>query len=227
MEEYIRTIVNQPEYFGIKRLCNICGFRFARFAPFGQTSREAQCPVCGSLERHRHFYIHLLPLLPFLKGKRILHFAPEQIVKKIIMDSGAEYFDADIVQGRASHQVDITNINFESMFFDYCVAIHVLEHIDDDVKAFAELYRVLKPGGMAFLDSPTRKEAFEDNSIVSEEDRLKSFGQKDHVRWYSQDLFEERIIAAGFNIQRSEPIFFPKEMREACLLGDKIVLAKK
>jgi Methylase involved in ubiquinone/menaquinone biosynthesis len=162
-----------------------------------------------------------------LKGKRVLHFAPEPIIKDLFIDSDAEYFDADIKQGRASHQVDITNINFEDMFFDYCVAIHVLEHIVDDMQAFAELYRVLKPGGLAFLAVPVQKEAFEDSTIVSEEGRLKAFGQQDHVRYYSQDMFEERIIAAGFTVQRSDPSMFPKEMRDACMLDDNIVLAKK
>lgn len=100
--KYIRLMAKEPEFSGIKRYCNICGFRFAKFAPFGLTPREAMCPVCNSLERHRHLYIHLLSLLPFLKGKRVLHFAPEQIIKKLFIESDAEYFDADINSMRAS-----------------------------------------------------------------------------------------------------------------------------
>lgn len=224
---YLFTIFKTPELFGINRFCNICGFRFAKFKTFGIIPREAYCPVCGSLERHRHLYIHLLPLLPFLEGKRVLHFAPEEIIKDLFAGSKAEYFDADLQKGRASYQVDITNIGFEDMFFDYCVAIHVLEHIVEDLKALAELYRVLKPGGTAFLSVPTQKEAFEDYTILSTEDRHKFFGQRDHVRIYSQSLFEERIAAAGFTIECSKPSHFPAKIRETCKLGDTIVIAKK
>lgn len=225
--EYFGTIITHPEFFGVKRFCNICGFRFAKFATAGLIPREARCPVCDSYERHRHLYIHLLPLLPFLRGCRVLHFAPEAIFKKFFINSGAEYYDVDIEKGRASHQTDMTHMTFEDMFFDYCIAVHVLEHIVDDTKALAELYRVLKPGGTAFLSVPVQKEAHEDYSIVSQEGRNNAFGRHDHVRSYSQDLFEERILAAGFTVQRSEPSHFPKDMQEACILGGTYVLARK
>ncbi|MDL2272469.1 methyltransferase domain-containing protein [Desulfovibrio sp. OttesenSCG-928-I05] len=225
--QYLFKLFKMPDFFGVNRYCNICGFRFAKFATTGLIPREARCPVCESLERHRHLYIHLLPLLPFLKGKRVLHFAPEKIIKDFFTHSDAEYFDVDIEKGRASYQIDITRIDFEDNFFDYCIAIHVLEHIVDDAKAFSELYRVLKPGGTAFLAVPAERKAFEDYSVVAPIDRLKTFGQGDHVRIYSQDLFEERILAAGFTVQTSTPSAFPDEMREACKLGDVITLAKK
>lgn len=227
IHKYLQVTKSYPEYFGVKRFCNVCGFRFAKFAPAGVITRETLCPVCGSLERHRHLFIHLMSLLPFLKNRRVLHFAPEAIIRQFFINSDAEYFDADIVKGRATYQVDITDINIENAFFDYCLAIHVLEHVVEDSKAFSELYRVLKPGGLAIISVPTQAEAFEDYSIVSEEARLKAFGLKDHVRTYSQSLFEERIQAAGFSVQRSEASHFPPEMREACVLGDKIVFARK
>lgn len=227
VEKYFGTIIHSPEFFGVKRFCNICGFRFAKFACVGQIPREGLCPVCGSLERHRHLYIHLLPLSPFLRGCRVLHFAPEPLFKNFFINAGAEYYDVDIEKGRASYQVDMTNIPFEDMLFDYCIAVHVLEHIVDDAKALAELYRVLKPGGIAFLSVPVQKEIHEDYSIVSAEDRNKAFGQYDHVRFYSQKVFEERIIAAGFTVQRSEPSNFPKDLQEACNLGSTFALARK
>lgn len=74
--------------------------------------REAQCPVCGSLERHRHLAIHLFSIYPFLENKNILHFAPEKIIKILLSNSKCHYYDADIDKTKASYVVDITNICF-------------------------------------------------------------------------------------------------------------------
>ena len=146
------------------------------------------------------------------------------IISQLLRNSGAEYYDADI-SGKASHKEDITRISTQDNYFDFAIAIHVLEHIVDDLKAFSELYRVLKPGGLAFLCVPVRKVAYENYEMVSEEDRVKHFGQKDHVRMYSLDLFCERILNAGFKIKKSSPDSFP--MKEECLLGDTIIIARK
>jgi ubiquinone/menaquinone biosynthesis C-methylase UbiE len=43
---------------------------------------------------------------------------------------------------------------FEDNQYDVILCNHVLEHIPDDTKAMQELYRVLKPGGMAILQIP-------------------------------------------------------------------------
>ena len=67
---------------------------------------------------------------------------------------------------------------------------HVLEHIVNDCKAMRELYRVLKPGGIAILQVPisyTIEKTFEDSSVISEKDRQLIFGQHDHVRIYGPD----------------------------------------
>ena len=40
---------------------------------------------------------------------------------------------------------------------DIAVSSHVLEHIPDDLRAINELYEVLKPGGMALLNTQNRR----------------------------------------------------------------------
>lgn len=226
-EIYENFIKNNPNYSGIEHRCNICGYRFSRFLNFNKLKpREGRCPVCDSLERHRHLAIHLFSIYPFLKGKKILHFAPEKIIKNILLDSEGEYFDADIDEKKARYKVDITNIFFQDDMFDYIICIHVLEHILDDIKALSELYRVLKPNGIAFLSVPYRNELFEDYSITLPKEREKFYGKSDHVRNYDFKTFLSRIKNAGFNIKVSysskQSDFF-----KDCKLGDDIVLAKK
>jgi ubiquinone/menaquinone biosynthesis C-methylase UbiE len=46
-------------------------------------------------------------------------------------------------------KADICDLPFEDNQYDVILCNHVLEHIPDDTKAMQELYRVLKPGGMA------------------------------------------------------------------------------
>ena len=57
-----------------------------------------------------------------------------------------------------------------------------------------ELYRILKPGGMAILQIPQeldRDVTFEDNTITDPIERAKIFGQYDHVRVYGRDYFDK------------------------------------
>ena len=66
-----------------------------------------------------------------------------------------------------------------------------------------ELFRVLKPGGWALLQSPIdpgRAVTYEDPPIVSPEARLKAYGQRDHVRIYGTD-YADRLQDAGFEVK--------------------------
>ena len=79
----------------------------------------------------------------------------------------------------------------------------VLEHIVDDQKAMTELFRVLIPGGWAILQSPIdieRNETFEDPNVTMPQDRLRVFGQSDHVRVYGRD-YKDRLEKAGFSVE--------------------------
>lgn len=63
-----------------------------------------------------------------------------------------------------------------------------------------ELARVLKPTGWAILQVPletSRERTYEDFNIVAPQDRLRHFGQEDHVRVYGQD-YRQRLEEAGF-----------------------------
>src|SRR3990170_2137704 len=45
-------------YIGNRYICPCCGWRFRVFLPFGVKPRpSAQCPRCGSLERHRLLWL--------------------------------------------------------------------------------------------------------------------------------------------------------------------------
>lgn len=84
--------------------------------------------------------------------------------------------------------------------FDGILCSHVLEHVPDDRRALGEFYRVLKPGGWAVLNVPIEGETtMEDPSVDSPKERLRRYGQEDHVRLYGAD-YGQRLSAAGFQV---------------------------
>ena len=66
-----------------------------------------------------------------------------------------------------------------------------------------ELFRVLKPGAWAILQSPVennRDKTFEDQTIISPDERERVFEQNDHVRIYGRD-YKDRLEKAGFVVK--------------------------
>ncbi len=104
---------------------------------------------------------------------------------------------------------------------------HVLEHIEDDLKAIFELYRILKPGGWAILQSPIdieREKTYEDFTITTPAERKKVFGQEDHVRIYGRDYFL-RLKKAGFKVTEEDFInrFNASEIKKLVLDKDETI----
>jgi ubiquinone/menaquinone biosynthesis C-methylase UbiE len=49
---------------------------------------------------------------------------------------------------------DVTDLKYDAGTFDYVLCVNVLEHIFEYQKAIDEIHRILKPGGMAFIEVP-------------------------------------------------------------------------
>ena len=193
--------------------CTICGSNYKIFDTVGKPPRtNARCLECNSLERHRllNEYLKTKTDLFNEEGAKLLHFAPEKTFYNLFKDlDNIEYYPCDLDAERFKFQngkkiikADIRDIPFKSDSFDAVICNHVLEHIDDDVKAINEVYRVLKKGGWAILQVPidmSLEKTYEDFSITSNEGREKAFGQFDHVRIYGKD-YAERLKVGGFNV---------------------------
>lgn len=202
--QFGRNSVRYARYKGSGRYCPVCQKTAAKFAPFGVIPREeARCIYCGALERHRLTWSYFKRNTDLLEGraKRMLHVAPERQFEKLLRKHiGQGYLTADLLNPRAMVKMDITNIPYEDDFFDVIYCSHVLEHVDDDQKAMREFRRVLKPSGWAVLQVPiTAEVTFEDPSVTDPEERLRLFGQEDHVRRYGPD-YTQRLCDAGFTV---------------------------
>ena len=211
---------------GWQRRCTCCGASLRQFRPYGDPVRvNAECPVCWSLERHRLAWMYLAPRLR--PGMRLLHLAPEEaLVPRLRAILGAGHLTADLAQG-ADVRADFTHLPFRGGAFDVVYACHVLEHIVDDREALRETYRVLVPGGWAFLPVPIRGAiTFENSDIATPAARREAFGQHDHVRYYGAD-FGERLAAAGFRVARLPYAWDPREEQRLGLRDEPLWIATR
>jgi predicted SAM-dependent methyltransferase len=104
---------------------------------------------------------------------------------------------------------------YEDNTFDFFICSHVLEHIQNDIKAMSELYRVLKPGGKCIAMVPialSLEEDYENPEITTAEGRWKHFGQDDHVRMYSKSGFVNKLASTGFLVHQLDVNFFGYEI---------------
>lgn len=208
--------------FGAKCQCNICGRRVQRFLPYrggwadvpplikqwsvvGSDVENHECPACGCHDRERHLLMYLksLGLLLVVQGKRVLHLAPERYIQRFIAESmPREYVCGDLYPTHANiQQIDLQAIPYSSEYFDILLANHVLEHVQDDIKALQEIFRILSPGGYAILQTPYANDlsqTFEDKTIQTGAARLHAYGQEDHLRLYGRDIFN-RFQACGLH----------------------------
>ena len=168
------------------------------------------CPVCGSLPRTRRLWKLLNE--NYLKPEiKVLDFSPSRaLYRKLKKNKNIHYFPTDFEnEFLADYCFDINNIDSESESFDLIICYHILEHIDSDQQAMKELFRVLKTDGTCLIQTPFKDgETYEDFSIKTKEDRLKHFGQDDHVRIYSISGLKERLEKSGFLVDVQT---FPKD----------------
>ncbi|SFB14745.1 Methyltransferase domain-containing protein [Flavobacterium swingsii] len=186
----------------------IDGKSFRMFLPYGYGTQRNNVlsPSTLSLERHRLLWLYLLNETDFFTSKekkKVLHFAPEQAFYKLFRNQkNLEYTTTDLFSPLADVKADICNLPFQDNQYDIILCNHVLEHIPDDTKAMQELFRVLKPNGMAILQIPqdlSRATTFSDDTIVDQKERAKIFGQYDHVRIYGRDYFD-KLRSIGFTV---------------------------
>ena len=210
-------------YVGRGKECPICGCRRRKFLPYGYVvQREnALCPNCLSLERHRMLWLYLKDQTTLFDTRpQLLHIAPEvalmKRLRRIYTEVPERYQTADLESPLADMHFDIQHIPLEGESVDVIFCNHILEHVEDDRVALAELYRIMRQGGWGVMLSPvdrSREHTFEDDTITDAAERTRLFGQYDHRRVYGRD-YAQRLAAAGFEV---EEIAFAKALSEGAV----------
>lgn len=169
---------------------------------------DASCPTCMSLERERFLALLLDSVAPVMHGLDLLvDVAPSERTSPLLarlqprrtlrvdFDPAA---DGRLVDVRAS----LTDLPLPDGSVDLLFCYHVLEHIPDDTAAMREIARVLSRRGVGILQVPWRPNVpTDEDPSASTEERVRRFGQADHVRYYGND-FDGRLLAQGLQVQR-------------------------
>ena len=194
-------------FLGFRYRCPCCGWRLRTFTRGGASLRSrpsGYCPRCNSKARHRRDWLFLRRNTElFTRPQRLLHISPKYaLARRLARLPNLDYVAGDLeARPYIALRFDLTSLPLRDESFDSAICIHVLEHIEDDRAAMAELFRVLRPGGWALVTVPARLDqpTYEDAAVTAPQDRLREFGETDHVRFYGNDLVQ-RLEAAGFHV---------------------------
>jgi len=203
--------------------CNICKFK-ANKLNSDSWHLYTICPRCQSGVRQRLLWEALcsleeVNLRNLITDKKVLHFAPEHILRDLIRKTASLYKTADFFAGDYTYPNIDYNLDISAMpkitdsSYDCLIACDVLEHVQDHHSAFMEINRVLKPGGYCILTVPQKdglQVTLEDLSITDPAEREKAFGQSDHLRIYGAD-FAKMLDHSGFDVFTVNEQSFPAE----------------
>ncbi|WFN36785.1 class I SAM-dependent methyltransferase [Methanomicrobium antiquum] len=94
-------------------------------------------------------------------------------------------------------QFDLVNCPLPDNCVDVIIALNVLEHIEDDVAALEQIYRILKPGGHAIIEVPANPDLYD-----FYDEQLK------HFRRYNLLDLKEKVNKIGLDPVRSSHLGF-------------------
>ena len=199
------TLTDHP-----RRYCPACDHVVRRdFLPGPGQRPDAACPRCRSLERHRFLALLLALLRPGLGEVDILlEISPSpHSTRHLARLSPRAHVGLDI--GYDGRLVDVlgslTHLPCADDSVDLLVCYHVLEHIPDDRERDARAGAGAVPRRPGLVQVPWRPgTATDEDPDADDDERLRRFGQRDHVRYYGDD-FEDRMRAAGLVLDRVTP----------------------
>lgn len=105
---------------------------------------------------------------------------------------------------------DVVDLPFSDSSFNIVVALDVMEHIKEDQKAFREVYRVLKPGGVFVCTVPSYKWLWSQHDEVLHHKRR--YGKKELLQKLAINRFI--IKKATHFVMLGLPINFVRKLRD-------------
>jgi SAM-dependent methyltransferase len=180
----------------VDRYCNICDWSGAAFEGFDHCESNA-CPACGSIARDRFVYFLAISRQHTRRGASIIETSPRlghsyrTYMKRLFEFRTGDF---DLVSHKGDLFLDLQDIDLPSNSIDVFITAHVLEHVPDYVSATKEMFRVVKPGGMAVVAVPVL------NGVTRQPTEPEYHEDETLVHWrFGWDL-KEQLEAAGFHV---------------------------
>jgi SAM-dependent methyltransferase len=92
---------------------------------------------------------------------------------------------------------DLLKCSLPADIADVIIMLNVLEHIEDDIEALKQAYRLLKPGGYLIIEVPACQFLYD-----AYDAKLR------HYRRYSMKELHSKLFKAGFVVERSSHLGF-------------------
>ena len=168
------------------------------------------CPCCGATDRDRLYALYLkqkISKVNVAQKYSFIDFAPSKALSKALKKCKLlNYRSADLFMDNVDDRVDIADMPiYKDMSINIFLCSHVLEHVKNDGKAIAELYRILSCGGWGIVMVPISlnlSAVYEDPSVKTDSEKWKHFGSYAHYRIYSKQGFTTRLEAVGFRVHQ-------------------------
>lgn len=222
LEPKLRSVHHSLLFKGNKHYCPICHKSSKKFI---EAHQQHFCPACGSYDRIRILSHLIADAIP--AETHVLDFSPARPWFRYMNNiPWKKYEPTDLSDNFiAVYQYDITNLPHDTNTVDLMLCFHILEHIENDIKAMKSMFQALKPGGTVWIQTPFKEgDIYEDYSITTPEERLKHFGQDDHVRIYSIEGLSNRLKSIGFNV---EVLTFDEHSQKDIYAVQKVIKAIK
>ena len=176
--------------------------------------QDVICPICNSLPRHRIIVSYLNNHINEIRNKQILHFAQEKSIKIWLDNNNIDYISADLNK-KANLKLNIEDTKLKDSSIDIIICNHVLEHVSNYDRALNELHRIIKHDGLIILSFPIDlkyDEVYEDKTIISNDERIKYFGQFDHLRIFGKNS-KKLLRKYGFIVKEITKNEYDKQIK--------------
>lgn len=168
--------------------------------------RNYTCYGCGINDRDRLYLLYFEKILNDDQKYNIVEFAPTPVLGRFFKKhENVIHRTSDLFMENVDDKLDLQDLSlYKDEQFDIFICSHMLEHVNDDIKAMKELYRIVKKGGYGITMVPIIngvEKTYEDLSIKDPQIRMKYFGQGDHVRLYGKTDFIHSLESVGFKVK--------------------------
>ena len=142
-----------------KGICPFCGTSL--IIKLADNSISVRCVRCHASALHMSIGQVLKKLVPDIADKYVYEMSSrgpyfEFLKSRCRYLTVSEYFD-DVLPGSFKGGVqcqDVHRLTYPDQCFDICTSTEVFEHVADDLKGFAEMRRILRPGGLFVFTVP-------------------------------------------------------------------------